>query len=170
MTKLTHYKTLQDPDYIGAYSLDKDGTYVDKDVLITMVEKKKIKTTEGDEECIVATLKGEKPMILNATNCKMLTKLFKSPHIEHWVGKPITLYVRKVKAWGDDVDALRIRDVLPVTKKIDPTKFIEALDKATNLDELKKIYAGLSKVDREIPEVVKKKDELKEKFSTAPAQ
>ena len=48
-------------------------------------------------------------MILNATNCKTLVKLSKSEFIENWIGLTVTLYVAKVKAFGEVMDALRIR-------------------------------------------------------------
>ena len=48
-------------------------------------------------------------MILNATNCKSLVKLSGSDFIENWAGLKVTLYVTKVKAFGDNIDALRIK-------------------------------------------------------------
>uniref|UniRef100_UPI00195858C5 hypothetical protein n=1 Tax=Fusobacterium mortiferum TaxID=850 RepID=UPI00195858C5 len=61
------------------------------------------------EECIVATLKNQKPFILNVTNCKTISTLLETPYIEEWKGKSITLYVQQVKAFGEVVDALRVR-------------------------------------------------------------
>lgn len=113
-TQKTHWKKLHNPDYLGAYSLDVDGKYIEKVVTIEKVLNESVTGQDGKKEtCIVAKLKGEKPMILNATNCKTLRKLFDSPHVENWTGKPITIYVAKVRAFGEEHDALRIKAAFP---------------------------------------------------------
>ena len=56
-------------------------------------------------------------MILNATNCKMISKIYDTPYIEDWVGKWISIYIAKVKAFGEVVEALRIRNRIPTTEK-----------------------------------------------------
>jgi hypothetical protein len=67
------------------------------------------------DECTVARFveAGIKPMILNATNCKTITALAKSPYIEQWPGVRIQVFATQVKAGGDVVDALRIRPKSP---------------------------------------------------------
>jgi len=115
----THWKKLTNTDYIGTYSLDpgKDLT-----VTIKSVTKQVVKGPDGkQEECIVAVLEGQKPMILNRTNCKMISKLYGTPYIEEWSGKKITLYAAKVRAFGEQVDALRIRDKVPELETLTPT-------------------------------------------------
>ena len=114
-----HWKKLTNPDYIGAYSLDPGQELT---VQIKSVAKKMVKGPDGkQEECIVADLEGQKPMILNRTNCKMITKLYGSPHVENWSGKKITIYAAKVKAFGEVVEALRIKDKLPVLEDMNPS-------------------------------------------------
>lgn len=111
----THWKKLTHPDYIGAYEL-MDGS-ANKELVVTITAVKREQVTGADgkkEECTVCHLKGQKPMILNSTNQKTMTKLFGSPYIEDWAGKSMTLYVARVKAFGDIVDALRVRDKPPV--------------------------------------------------------
>lgn len=111
----THWKTLQNPNYLGAYSLMATGTAQDIIVRFSSVAKKLVKGEDGkDDDVIVAEIVGQKPMILNATNCKTLQKLFGSPMVEDWTTKPVTLFVAKVRAFGDTVDALRIRPAFPV--------------------------------------------------------
>jgi hypothetical protein len=116
----THWKKLQNPDYLGAYSLANDkGTYSERVVKITAISKQIVTGANNkSDECIIARFANEpKPMILNATNCKQLVKLSKSDFIEHWIGLSVTLYVSKVKAFGEVMDALRIKaarqDVAP---------------------------------------------------------
>ena len=109
----THWKKLINPDYIGAYALDPGK---DLNVQISTVKREMVTGADGKkEECTVAYLVGQKPMILNVTNCKSIEKLY-GPYIEEWSGKFITLYVSKVRAFGETVDALRIRNRVPTIK------------------------------------------------------
>ena len=106
----THWKKLNNPNYIGAYSLMDSGEAKDLTVTIEKVVQESVSGPDGKkEDCIVAYLKGHKPMILNATNSKIITALYQSPFIEDWAGKKITLYVSIVRAFGEEVEALRIR-------------------------------------------------------------
>lgn len=109
----THWKKLQHPDYIGAYELMDGGANKELNVKIGNVSREMITGADGKkEECTIMTIPPHKPMILNVTNQKALTKAISSPFIEDWSGKTVTLYVAKVRAFGETVDALRIRDVL----------------------------------------------------------
>ena len=110
---LTHFKKLINPDYLGAYSL-MDGEVHELNVVIQKVENKAITGADGKEEtCTVATLKDQKPMILNVTNQKAIAKALGTPYVEQWYGKTVTLYVAKVRAFGETVEALRVRDKAP---------------------------------------------------------
>ena len=58
-------------------------------------------------------------MILNRTNAKAIEKVAGSGLIQDWVGTKVTLYVESgVKAFGEVVDALRIRDKKPSKQKM----------------------------------------------------
>ena len=85
---MTHWKTQFNYDYLGAYSLP-DG----KDIILTIRETKKeqvVGASGKKEECFVAYFfENVKPMILNRTNCKTLTKIFKNPNFESWINKQI---------------------------------------------------------------------------------
>lgn len=108
MTK-THWKVQDNPDYLGAYSLL--GTETEE--LTTTIESvviEKLKTDRGEEPCRVAHLKGAKPIILNTTNSKMIEKIYGTPYVEDWVGKKITIEVKRIKAFGEMVDCLRIKN------------------------------------------------------------
>ena len=114
---LTHFKKLINPDYLGAYSL-MDGEVHELNVVIQKVENKAITGADGKEEtCTVATLKDQKPMILNVTNQKAIAKALGTPYIEQWYGKTVTLYVAKVRAFGETVEALRVRDKAPKVER-----------------------------------------------------
>lgn len=110
---MTHWKKLTNPDYLGAYSIE-DGN--DLALTIAYVRQEKVIGSDGKkEECIVCHFseKEAKPMILNVTNCKTITKLYGTPLIEQWAGKRILIGIEKVKAFGDVVDALRVRAKRP---------------------------------------------------------
>lgn len=111
----THWKKLTNPDYIGAYSLEPG-----KDMILTIREVKNEIVTGPDgkkEECMVMTfVENVKPMIVNSTNAKTIQKLYKTPYIEEWQGRKIQIFVDKVKAFGEVVEALRIRPKIPVTQ------------------------------------------------------
>ena len=113
----THWKKLINPDFLGAYSLDPG-----KDMILTIKQVRKEMVTGADgkkEECIVCYWQEEqKPMILNVTNCKMIAKLLKTPYIERWAGHRIQIGAEVVSAFGEKVEALRVRKTLPEDVKI----------------------------------------------------
>lgn len=124
----THYKRLMNPDYIGAYSLNEGE---DLTVVIAHVAREVITGTGGKkEECTVAHLKNQKPMILNSTNQKSIAKLY-GPYIEDWAGKPITLFASTTKLAGDTVECLRIRPTVAkrMLPKITDERLKAAVDK-----------------------------------------
>lgn len=106
---VTHWKKLTNPNYIGSHDFQPGQEIT---VTIESVAKEMVKNQEGKEEsCIVAKLKGaQKPLILNKTNCKLITKVVGTPYIEEWTGHKIILIVSKVKAFGDVVDAIRVKN------------------------------------------------------------
>lgn len=108
MGTLTHYRKLANPDYLGAYDFAQG-----EERIVTIKEiKREMITGDGGkkEECTVCHfVENYKPMILNATNQKAIARLAETPYIEQWTGKSFKLIVVKVKAFGDVVDALRIK-------------------------------------------------------------
>lgn len=151
MEQKTHYKKLSNPNYLGAYEL-LDGSTEGKELIVTVskVTREMVAGADGkSEECTVCHLEGNKPMILNATNQKAMTKAFGSPYIEDWSGKKMTLYVARIKAFGDVVDALRVRPSAPITKlpELTPShpKWGSAkkaiADKNTTIESIKKAYS-----------------------------
>jgi len=106
---LTHWKKLENPDYIGAYAFQPDER---KTITISNVTREIVKGPDGKkEECtIVHFAEPEKPLILNACNGKMISKMAGTPYIEQWAGTRIVLAVERVKAFGDVVDAVRVQN------------------------------------------------------------
>ena len=131
---LTHWKKLTNPDYLGSYALEPGQEIV---VTIKSVANENVTGTDGKKEncSVMHFVEDIKPLVLKATNSKTITKLFKTPYIEEWVRRKIQLYVQKgIKAFGDIVDAIRVRDFLPVDTKLicaDCGSLIEAYGKTS---------------------------------------
>jgi len=102
------------PNYLGAYALEPNEDLV---VEITEVKTESVMNADGrNEECLVAHLKDQKPLIVNKTNAKVIAKVAGSNYIEDWKGKQIALYISNVKAFGELVEAIRVRTVPPKAK------------------------------------------------------
>lgn len=118
----THWKKLTNPNYLGAYSIE-DG----RDLILTIknVREEQVTGTDGKkDDCVVCYFyENVKPMILNSTNMKMIAKLYRTNYIEEWVGKKIQVGVEQVRAFGDIVDALRVRKAIP-HEKPDPEQTV----------------------------------------------
>ena len=110
---MTHWKTLTNPNYIGSYAFQPGE---EKIATISAAQNESVTGPDGKESmCIVVHFEepGLKPLIMNKTNCKMMSKLY-SPYLEEWPGKGIIMAVQKVNAFGEVTDAVRIRPVKPV--------------------------------------------------------
>lgn len=142
----THYKKLMNPNYLGSWDVPEVGFI---EARIIRVDKEMVMNPESHEkeECVVATLDGYKPMILNVTNCKTITKIFESPYIEDWKDKKIKIVTEKVKAFGEVWDALRIkREKIDPREKLNPEsdRWLGAIDALKNgkcdLDYIKRNF------------------------------
>lgn len=166
----THWKKLVNPLYIGAYMVDSDLT-----VKITAVDREIVKGENGkSEECTVAHLEGTKPLIVNRTNAKTISKLYGSPYIEDWIGKRITLFTTTTKVAGETVECLRIRPTKPTQSdpaqpapasaaQVDYTDQIATLRNCTTLENLQFEFSALSGPAKIATQKVK--DEMKLKLT-----
>ena len=113
----THWKQLQNNDWIGAYALQ-DGQ--DLTLTIDKAMQEQVTGNNGKREmCLTVHWleRDYKPMIVNRTNAKTITKVTGSPYIEDWHGKQITLYVDTTRLGSDIVECLRIRPYAPKQTK-----------------------------------------------------
>ena len=118
MTKTPWKKIVSDPDYLGEADFNEGE---EKIVTIDRVKSGvKIKSAEGtSEKSIVIFKEAIKPMILNVTRSKAITKVAGSKFVEDWPGVQIALYIDdNVKAFGDVVSAVRVRDKKPIVRKV----------------------------------------------------
>ena len=85
-------------------------------------------------------------MILNVTNSKAIAKVAGSNYIEDWTGVHVQLFTTQVKAFGDVVDAVRIRPIKPQIKKPELTPTHEKWTAAKqSLSEGKTTIEGIRK-------------------------
>jgi len=152
----THWKQLVNPDYLGAYSLPEGK---DITIKIKQVVREIVKGINGkSEECTVAHIEGNKPLILNRTNCKTIAKIYGTPFIEDWSGKSITIYAAVTKLKGDDVECLRIRELAIDKPKLNTdndqfNKAKQAIESGTitreqAIEKLKKVFSLTPEIEK----------------------
>lgn len=108
----THWKRLENPNYIGVYAFNPGEKKI---VTIKAIKREMVHDEKGGEQekSIAYFFEDIKPMVLNKTNQKTIEKMYKTPYIEEWAGKKIQLYIKKEKAFGEFTDVLRISPVPP---------------------------------------------------------
>ena len=110
----THWKKYgENPDYLGSWDFDEGE---ERTFTIASVRTESESGTDGKkEDCRVMRFKepGVKPMIVNATNAKMIQKLYKTPYVEDWTGKRVAIHVEPIRAFGEVWDALRVMNKIP---------------------------------------------------------
>ena len=159
--QLTHWKTgVAKSPYLGSWDLP--GNF--QNVQLTIKEVRKEVTVglkENELHNIVYWKETAKPMILNATNAKVLRAITGSPHIEKWAEHRIELRVEKgVKAFGDIHDTLRI-----VNKKIQIDKplldskharYKEVLEKLKNKETTLEVVSEYYVISKELTDALQK--------------
>ena len=158
-----HWKNFLDKDYLGSHNLEKG-----EEMLLTIKGfegEEMVHNAENNEKVAKQVLyfKENVPkMILNITNGNSIAALY-GTHPDQWIGKKVQLYAAKVKAFGKTQDALRIRDFVP-KRDVDIEKYSALLQKATNVDELKKIWIKFPVSARDDKTLIAEKNKLKSTF------
>ena len=123
----THWRKLAPSNYLGAWDIEKDTP-----VTIASIKQEMVKPNANapEEECVIMHLKEfNKPMIVNKTNLKSIEKATGTAFIEEWVGKRITLFSKSIRAFGQQMDAIRVRQSAP-KKKAKPKLIDTAFENA----------------------------------------
>lgn len=111
---MTHWKSLMDCDFLGVYSFE-DGK--DKLVTIQKVTREVVTGAGGrKEECPIIYFNESniKPLIMNSTNAKTISKILGTPDTEKWIGGQIQIYPDfTVKFGGEVTGGVRVRPFLP---------------------------------------------------------
>lgn len=120
----------KNPNFLGSWDLyDVSGGEIT--VSIKDIKDEQVVSNGQKEVCTVCYFNEDvKPMILNLTNKKTLSKLHHTKKISQLKGKYITIGYEKVKAFGKIYDALRIKNVIPTQPRaIEPEILCEICGK-----------------------------------------
>lgn len=108
-----HWRTMMSSDKLHAADLlGRDQTVTIEKVLqgeYPDLEDSKKKILKPD----VYFVGKKKPLGLNSTNARAISKLLGSHKTEDWIGKSITLYPTTTRAFGEEHECIRIRNRLP---------------------------------------------------------
>ena len=151
MTDRTHFRKAFDSPYLSSADIVEPTALTIDHVRLEPDHTKKTKDLFNTAHFVEKELRpGEKlkPMILNATNSKMMRNLTGSAFLEDWNGIRVTVYVDpNVKFGRESVEGLRISSKAPTRKALTPanTKQWDAAKEAFKRDgNLEKV---LSRVD-----------------------
>jgi len=143
-SKTTHWKNLfpSKTMLLGSHNLN-DGEELIATIRAVTIEA--IKNTSGQTEHVpVLHFEGKMPpMVLNITNSRSIASLY-GEHYDHWVGCSIQIFATKVKAFGQETTALRIREAIPDTNQ-DVSKYENALRACTNINDLQQVFMSIPK-------------------------
>ena len=114
----THWKkAVSDPNFLGEADFQEGEEKVA--VIDRVTASVEIVTAEGKScKAVVHFREQIKPLILNVTNSKAITKVSGSPYFEDWPGTAIQLYIdHNIRAFGEIVSAVRVRPRKPAARK-----------------------------------------------------
>jgi hypothetical protein len=146
MTSKTHYRKAFDSPYLASADIVEPTVLTVKCVKLELDRTKKTKdkfNTAYFSEREIRPGEPLKPMILNATNSKIMKQLTGSAFIDDWNDVRITVYVdHAVKFGKETVEGLRISPQAPTRKVLTPeatkawARAKEAYKRDGNLDNV----------------------------------
>ena len=161
----THIDKLRNPNYLGGWDLqDENGKT--NDIIVTIKEDKTKfifnQKAQMEEPVLTVFFNECKPIILNATNRKTLKKVTDTSYIEEMAGKRIQLTTKRIKAFGEFHDAIRIVNAVPTAiEKVDIAKCKNTLNEAKTLPELATKWQSFTAKEQNTTEVLAEKERLK---------
>tara|TARA_R110000822_G_scaffold310050_1_gene441069 strand:+ start:820 stop:1338 length:519 start_codon:yes stop_codon:yes gene_type:complete len=165
MIKKQHYRAVFKSDHLSSYDLE-DFTEQGRPLEFTIkhvTQELKTKVAGRKIDANVAYfIEPIKPLVLNATNSKIISKFANTPFVNDWKNIPIELYIQKGITFGKEtVQGIRIKETPPKAITEHEVKLIK--DKVSLIVDLKALnvfYAGLTpkeKTHKEIIEILKEK-------------
>lgn len=166
MKKKTHYRKVFKSDHLGVADLEE--FIEDKKSLIFTIKEVKsefnvmVAGRRGNHN-IAYFKEGIKPLVLNATNSKIVKSFCKnSPFVEDWCECVVELYIQhNVKAvTGGTTDGVRIKKVQPKPKEkqfFNESNFEAAKKANAKIADIKKIYKITPEMETKYLEYVAKK-------------
>ena len=109
---MEHWKKLFNPHYLGEWDFAEGE---EKPVIISDITQEQVFNQQAQQVVVLPVLhfNGEKPLIVNQTNAKTISKLYKENDWQNWKGKAVILCVQKISVGGEIIGAVRIRPVKP---------------------------------------------------------
>lgn len=152
MENKTHYK-----DFFKSNVLTDGDFNYDQDTVATIVQVAdvELETRDGKQMTTCLILDGYgKPMKAPNVVLKNCKTALRSPYIEDWVGKQVSIYVEKgLKAFGGVHDVLRVRPYAPrVQVDLNPAK--AQLNACKSVDELYKVHGSLEQSIQQNPQIL----------------
>lgn len=150
MTERTHWKRLQNKDYLGEHDFESGE---EKIVTIASIDTGEVMGDGGlkSTKPIMRFLEDVKPLIVNTTNFKTMQRLFHSKYIEDWLGKQIALYGDpSVKFGREVVGGVRVKKELPVIKETLCSECGQAVTGAGKFTAQQIIQAGMSRYGKAV--------------------
>ena len=160
---MPHWKKHFNYKYTGAYEMLPGE---EKTLTLLRLADELVKNEKGEENlCFVGYFKEvEKPLIINKVNSKAIGKLY-GPLDENWIDKQITFFVKTERTFGEMVDVIRVRPVIPSVAKSDYAPQFAQLRACKDLPELQKVYTAFTSAQKAGTLTIK--EEMKTKLSNA---
>jgi len=161
MSNKTHYRRVFKSDHLSSYDLE-DFEEQKKPLIFTIKEVKQEWNTKIAGKTANANIcyfkEDVKPLVLNATNSKIVSKLCNSPMVEDWKDVKIQLYIlRNIRFGKDNVQGIRIMDkIIKPLAENELNQLKEELKTITDLTELGKLYNSkeVYKIDKKATELI----------------
>jgi hypothetical protein len=164
MENKTHYRKVFKSDHLGVADLE-EFIEEKRPLIFTIKEVKQefdvsVAGRKGNHN-IAYFIDGIKPLVLNATNSKIVKSFNKnSPFVEDWSMTKIELYIDpNVKMKGETVGGVRIKEIQP-KEKVKPEfteKNFEPANKVkASVDTIKKSYTMSKEIESKYLEYVAK--------------
>lgn len=157
----THYRKVFDSPYLSAADIVEPVVLTIRCVQVEADKTKKTKDKMNTAYFVEREIRaGEplKPMILNATNSKMVAKITGSPFLEDWGGVSVEIYVdHNVRFGRETVEGLRIRPaaIRPQKRELTPDnqkmwqRALDAYKREGNLDAVE-AHVYISEENRQL--------------------
>ncbi len=88
--------------------------------------------TEKERKPVLYFERATKGLVLNRTNAMIIAGLY-GDESDDWLGKRISLYPARVKAFGEMQDCIRVREEIPASPK--PVATAAQVEETTGLDD-----------------------------------
>ena len=159
----THYRNVYKSDHLGSADLE-DFIEQKKPLIFTIKEVKQERGVSVAGKKMDANIayfnEPIKPLVLNATNAKIVRTFASSGFVEDWKNIVVELYIdENVKMKGETVSGVRIKTVQPKLQKplFTEANFEKAKQKNATIEQIKAVYEITPEVEKAYAEYGAKK-------------